>query len=111
MRGRLRTVDFRDEEARASFFTSSENVSAPEASEARARLVVFAATVPKAAAKRSPDANADIATSSAALIVLAEELLLRPDPGLLRSFFELVFRPLTPPFAIQVSIGLGVNRI
>ncbi len=40
--------------ARASFFTSSENLSAPDAMEAKARLVVFAATVPNAAvSKRS----------------------------------------------------------
>ncbi len=36
--------------------------------DARARLVVFAATVPKAAASFSPEANAARARSSAALI-------------------------------------------
>ena len=86
-------------------------MSAPDASDAKARPAVFAATVPKAAAKRSPDANADSATSSAALIASGEELLVRLDPGLFRTFLELVFRPLAPPFAIQVSLGLAPNRI
>lgn len=36
--------------------------------DARAKLVVFAATVPKAAASFSPEANAARASSSAALI-------------------------------------------
>jgi hypothetical protein len=53
--------------------------------EARARLVVLAATVPKAAASFSPEANAARARSSAALIdslegevlVLPRELLLK----------------------------------
>ena len=48
--------------------TSSENLSAPVAMDARARLVVFAATVPKAAASFSPEANAARARPSAALI-------------------------------------------
>ena len=48
--------------------TSSENLSAPVAMDARARLVVFAATVPKAAASFSPEAKAARARSSAALI-------------------------------------------
>ena len=52
----------------ASCLTSSENRSAPVAIEARARLVVLAATVPKAAASFSPEANAAKARSSAALM-------------------------------------------
>ena len=52
----------------ASCLTSSENLSAPVAMDARARLVVFAATVPKAAASFSPEAKAARAKSSAALI-------------------------------------------
>ncbi len=52
----------------ASFLTSSENLSAPVAMDAKARLVVFAATVPNAAASFSPEANAARARSSAALI-------------------------------------------
>jgi len=63
--------------ARASFFTSSENLSAPDAMEAKARLVVFAATVPNAAANRSPAAKALNATSSAALIESVEASLRR----------------------------------
>ena len=55
-------------ERNASCLTSSENLSAPVAMDARARLVVFAATVPKAAASFSPEANAARARSSAALI-------------------------------------------
>jgi len=55
-------------ERNASCFTSSENLSAPVAMDARAKLVVFAATVPKAAASFSPEANAARARSSAALI-------------------------------------------
>jgi len=52
----------------ASCLTSSENLSAPVAMEARARLVVLAATVPNAAASFSPEANAARARSSAALM-------------------------------------------
>ncbi len=47
---------------------SSANLSAPVAMDARARLVVLAATVPKAAASFSPEANAARASSSPALI-------------------------------------------
>ena len=47
---------------------SSENLSAPVAIEAKAKLVVLAATVPKAAASFSPEANAASARSSAALM-------------------------------------------
>ena len=52
----------------ASCLTSSENLSAPDAMDASAKLVVFAATVPKAAASFSPEAKAARARSSAALI-------------------------------------------
>jgi len=47
--------------------------------DARAKLVVFAATVPKAAASFSPEANAARASSSAALMdSLDEEISLLP---------------------------------
>src|SRR5690349_4536208 len=52
----------------ASCLTSSENLSAPLAIDARARLVVLAATVPKAAASFSPEAKAASARSSAVLM-------------------------------------------
>jgi hypothetical protein len=52
----------------ASCLTNSENLFAPVAMDASARLVVFAATVPNAAASFSPEANAARARSSAALI-------------------------------------------
>jgi len=55
-------------ERNASCLTSSENLSAPDAMDASAKLVVFAATVPKAAANFSPEAKAARASSSAALI-------------------------------------------
>jgi hypothetical protein len=48
--------------------TSSENLSAPVAIDARAKLAVFAATVPNAAASFSPEANAARARSSVALM-------------------------------------------
>src|SRR3989304_4463502 len=59
-------VDF--EELRASFLTSSANLPAPVARAARAKLGVFAATLPKAAASLRPELNAANATCSAALI-------------------------------------------
>lgn len=59
-------------ELNASFLTNSENLSAPVASDASARLVVLAATVPNAAAILSPEPNAARATSSAALIASLE---------------------------------------
>lgn len=52
----------------ASVLTRSENLSAPVARDSSAKLVVFAATVPNAAANLSPEAKAASATSSAALI-------------------------------------------
>ena len=48
--------------------TNSENLSAPVAIEARAMPVVFAATLPKAAASFSPEEKAASARSSAALM-------------------------------------------
>jgi len=63
-------VDF--EELRASFLTSSENLSAPVARDARAILVVLAATLPKAAASLRPELKAANATCSAALIASRE---------------------------------------
>lgn len=51
--------------------------------DARARLVVFAATVPKAAASFSPEANAAKAKSSAALIDSLEGELSRLTSELL----------------------------
>src|SRR6266508_3062714 len=57
----------------ASSLTSSENLSAPEANEARARPAVLAATVPKAAASFKPEANAAIAICSPALIASPED--------------------------------------
>ena len=65
-----RFLDFA--ELNASFLTSSENLSAPVASEASARLVVLAATAPNAAASLSPEPNAARATCSAALIASLE---------------------------------------
>ena len=59
-------------EARASLLTSSENLSAPVANDSKAKLVVLAATVPKAAAIFKPDAKAARATSSATLIASVE---------------------------------------
>ncbi len=80
----------------ASCLTSSENRSAPVAMDARAKLVVFAATVPKAAASFSPELNAASARSSAALMdsldgeisLLAGELfdLVRALVATLRAF-------------------------
>ncbi len=57
----------------ASSFTSSENLSAPDANEAKASPAVLAATVPKAAASLSPEANAAIAICSPALIASSED--------------------------------------
>jgi hypothetical protein len=70
-------------ERSASCLTSSENLSAPVAMDARAKLVVFAATVPKAAANFRPEANAASARSSAALIDSLEgEISLLPRDSL-----------------------------
>ncbi len=60
---------------RASSLISSENLSAPDASEASAKPAVLAATVPKAAASLSPEANAAIAICSPALIASSEETI------------------------------------
>ena len=57
----------------ASSFTSSENLSAPDANEAKASPAVLAATVPKAAASLSPEAKAAIAICSPALIASSED--------------------------------------
>ena len=57
---------------RASSFTSFENLSAPDAKEAKASPAVFAAAVPKAAASLRLDANAAIAICSPALIASSE---------------------------------------
>src|SRR6266849_9125576 len=77
----LRTVelpDFSLEERMASCLTSSENLSAPVAREASARLVVFAATEPNAAASFRPEAKAWRATCSAALIASGDPELPTP---------------------------------
>jgi hypothetical protein len=60
---------------RASSFTSFENLSAPDAREAKASPAVLAAAVPKAAASLRLDANAAIAICSPALIASSEETL------------------------------------
>ena len=57
---------------RVSSLTSSENLSAPDASEANARLAVLAATVPNAAANFRPDPNAARAIRSPARMVASE---------------------------------------
>jgi hypothetical protein len=57
----------------ASSLTSDENLSAPDAKEANARLAVFAAAVPKAAASFRLEAKAAIAISSPALIASSED--------------------------------------
>ena len=57
----------------ASSFTSFENLSAPDAKEARASPAVFAAAVPKAAASFRLEAKAAIAISSPALIASLED--------------------------------------
>jgi len=57
----------------ASSFTSFENLSAPDAKEAKASPAVFAAAVPKAAASFRLEANAAIAISSPALIASSED--------------------------------------
>ena len=57
---------------RVSSLTSSENLSAPDASEANARLAVLAAAVPKAAANFRPDPNAARAIRSPARIASSE---------------------------------------
>ena len=71
------------EDARASFLTNSENLSAPVAREASARLVVFAATDPKAAASLRPELKAANATSSAVLMgsLEAESFRMRGGEG------------------------------
>ena len=61
---------------RDSSLTSSENLSAPDANEANARLAVLAATVPKAAANFRPDPNAASAIRSPARIVSSELFVL-----------------------------------
>lgn len=61
---------------RASSLTSSENLSAPDAKEARANPAVLAATLPNAAASLRPEANAAIAICSPALIASSESTLL-----------------------------------
>jgi hypothetical protein len=60
---------------RASSFTSFENLSAPDAKEAKASPAVFAAAVPNAAASLRLDANAAMAICSPALIASSEEIL------------------------------------
>jgi len=71
------------EDVRASFLTNSENLSAPVAREASVKLVVLAATVPKAAASLKPELKAANATSSAALMASpeAESFRLRAGEG------------------------------
>lgn len=71
-------------ERRASSLTSSENLSAPEASEAKASPAVLAATVPNAAASFKPEANAASAICSPALIASSEEIV-RSLPELFRA--------------------------
>ena len=51
-----------------SFVTSSENFPAPEASDSKAKLALFAAAAPKAATSFSPELNATIAIFSVALM-------------------------------------------
>jgi hypothetical protein len=58
---------------RASSFTSVENLSAPDAKDAKASPAVLAATVPKAAASFRVEANAAMAICSPALIASSEE--------------------------------------
>ena len=65
-------LDIPSLDRRASSFTSFENLSAPEAKEAKASPAVFAAAVPKAAASFRLDANAAIAICSPALIAFSE---------------------------------------
>lgn len=66
----------------------SENLSAPVASDTRARLAVFAAAVPKAAANLRPDPKAVKAICSAAFIASDEttrlDWLLSNRPRVLR---------------------------
>jgi len=57
----------------ASSFTSVENLSAPDAKEAKASPAVFAAAVPKAAASFKVEAKASIAICSPALIASSED--------------------------------------
>jgi hypothetical protein len=93
------------EETSASFLTSSENLSAPVANDARARPVVLAATVPKAAASFKPDPKADNATFSAALIASTVGSFegLGPTRALLPRL-ELLRRRLLPGLGIHVDI-------
>ena len=58
---------------RASSCTSVENLSAPDAKEAKASPAVLAATVPRAAASLRPDARAAIAICSPAFIASSED--------------------------------------
>ncbi len=99
-------VDF--EELRASFLTSSENLSAPVARDARARLVVFAATLPKAAASLRPELKAANATCSAALIASWEagssRLCVLACPGEAEVLLEFGFLALRRGLLIRVAI-------
>jgi len=71
----------------ASSFTSFENLSAPDAKEAKASPAVFAAAVPKAAASFRLEANAAIAICSPALIASSEDTRLFVRGPRLESFF------------------------
>ncbi len=71
----------------ASSFTSFENLSAPDAKEAKASPAVFAAAVPKAAASFRLEANAAIAICSPALIASSEDTRLFIRGYSFESFF------------------------
>ena len=71
--GSVEILDRPSLDRRASSFTSFENLSAPDAREAKASPAVLAAAVPKAAASLRLDANAAIAICSPALIASSEE--------------------------------------
>lgn len=65
-------LDCSAEDRRASSLTSCENLSAPDARDARAKLAVLAAAVPRAAASLRPDPKAVSAIRSAALMASSE---------------------------------------
>ena len=66
-------LDLPSLDRRASSCTSFENLSAPDAKEAKASPAVLAAALPKAAASLRLDANAAIAICSPAWIASSEE--------------------------------------
>ncbi len=83
-----------------SFFTRSENLSAPDARDSSARLALLAAAAPKAATSFRPELKAAMAIFSAALITSSVSgCLLRDEPVFLDEFLPVDF------LAVPVRFG------